>query len=251
VTLIKKTISEVLVKFRIQILILFIAISLALVACSTGTEEDATANDSPAARNLTSDAATEARDIPEPTIEPTAAPEPTVDPVEKPEEVDESPADSTVFSNEFEAQGFDIQLSYPDGWSVTEDPELGIFVESSEGFFASMPDAEGGAVMILPRDELADEEIVEALRQSVFDSGPPPDIFIDYPIVTTVGDHDVATAAFNERETGIEGYYVFIQREGRGVFVFAASTGIAKLHFLGLMESVIDTVTLSGESASS
>ncbi|MGB3716960.1 MAG: hypothetical protein WA996_21270 [Candidatus Promineifilaceae bacterium] len=242
-------------KFRIQILILLAVISLELVACSTGTEDDSSTNDSPAASALTSVAATEtaseATAAPEPATEPTATPEPAVDPLETPEEADESSAVSSDFYNDFEAQAFDIQLSYPDGWLVTEDPELGLFVESSEGFFGSMPDAEGAAVIILPRDELAGEDIVEALRQSVFDFGPPPDIFIEYPTVTKVGDHDVATAAFSERETGMEGFYVFIQHEGQGVFVFAASTGLAKLHFLGLMESVIGTVVLIGESAAS
>jgi hypothetical protein len=243
------------VKFKIQILILLTAVSLVLVACSTGTKDNSTTNDSPTAAALTSDAATEpaseATDTPEPTSKPTATPEPEDDPVETPDAADESPADSFDFDNDFEAQAFDIQLSYPDGWLVTEDPELGLIIESSEGFFESMPDAEGAAMIIVPRDDLAGEDVVEALRQSVFDSGPPPDIFIEYPIVTKVGDNDVATAPFSERETGMEGFYVFIQHDGQGVFVFAASTGIAKAHFLGLMESVIGTVTLSGESAAS
>ena len=49
----------------------------------------------------------------------------------------------------------------------------------------------------------------------------------------------------------MDGFYVFIQREDQGVFVFAVSTGLAKAHFLGLMESVIGTVVLSDESAAS
>jgi hypothetical protein len=238
-----KTDLEVPVKYRIQILVLLAVISLALVACSTGDDNDSTAGESPTTSALSSDSAAE------PASEPTATSEPVVDTEESPEDTEDSPDESSDLEINFEAENFDIQLSVPAGWLVTEDPELGLTIESSEGYFGAMPDAEGAAVIILPRDELAGEDVVEALRQSVFDLGPPPDIFIEYPTVSEVGDHTVASAAFNVREAGMDGFYVFIQREDQGVFVFAVSTGLGKAHFLGLMESVIGTVVLSDESA--
>lgn len=236
-------------KYRIHFLPLLAVLAMLLVACGTQAEDNppdrATAISGNGAE--TSSAETEDQKV-EPTIEPTVAPtvepEPTVEPSPTPEATEEPESSSIEGFDDYTAEALSIQVAHPDQWLVKEDPELGLILESAEGYFDAMPDVEGAGLIILPRDELAEEEIVEALRLSVFNLGPPPTIFIEFPTVSTVGDHDVATAAFRESESGTEGFYVFIQNEEHGVFVFAVTSGLAKVEFLDLLESVIGTVVL-------
>ncbi|HET6446583.1 MAG TPA: hypothetical protein VFI27_18590 [candidate division Zixibacteria bacterium] len=254
-------------KQKTLIVILITVLAFVLAACSSGSKdtsapEDASAsgdsspvNDAEVSSDSQGEDANSAKpdptSVPAVTPEKAAADEPAIEPTESTDEVSESAGDPAEDFTKFDAEAFDIQLAYPEGWQVTEDPDLGLIIESSEGILELLTTKEGAAIVILPRDELADEEIVEALRQSVFSFGPAPDVFIEYPTVSVNGDHDVATAAFRERESGIEGYYVFIQNEGQGVFVFAASTGLAKAYFLGLLEATIDTVELGDGSTTS
>ena len=150
----------------------------------------------------------------------------------------------------FAAESFDIQLSYPVAWFITEDPELGLIIESSEGYLDTMPDEEGATLIIFPEDDLADLDIVEALRQSVFNLGPSPELYIDYPTVEVVNGQSVATAAFRD-DSGISGYYVFIQNGDRGAFIFAATTGIAKAYYNPMVDLTIGSITLGSEASDS
>ena len=242
---------------KVTLLVLIFILSLLLVACSNSDESLSTPILTPE-ENISSTSTSTALSIPEPQPTDTMAAAASV------EEAMSAPSVTAALMEEdapenrargaglapYQSTHFDIQLGIPEDWLVQEDPELGITIESGEGVFQEMPSVEGAAILILPRNELASEEIVEALRLSVAEYGPAPSIFIEYPTVSQVGDNEVATAAFRIRETGIEGYYVFIQDEGEGVFVFAATTGLAKAYFLGLVESTIDSTNL-GDSPES
>lgn len=234
------------------------ALVILLAACATqptpipevNNTQSATSTEAVVTEEATQEPTAEPTQEPTVTPEPTATVEPTVEPSPTAEPTDETAGVSTTDFNLFEAQSFDIQVAHPESWVVTEDPELGLIIESNEGYFEALPDANGAAILILPRDELAEEEVVEALRLSVFEFGPPPTIFIEYPTVTMAGDQDVAIAPYRVEESGVEGFYVFIKNDGQGVFVFATTSGIAKAEFMTIMEAVIGTITL-GEAAAS
>jgi hypothetical protein len=260
---INRTVLEVHLKRKIQISLIFSAFVLLLAACSGQSEDIPTAQPelsseiAPAEENeatratATPVAQATAAPIAQATasqddaLEPTSIPEPTLEPAQEIQNI--APAG---FEN-YEADAFGLQLVHPESWLVTEDPELGLILESVEGYFETIPDAEGAGMIIYPRDELAGEEIIEALRLSVFDFAPPPSIFIDYPTVSMIGEHDIAIATFQERDSGIEGFYTFIQNGDHGVFVFAAATGLVMDDFLIILEDVIGTVNLVDSGASS
>jgi hypothetical protein len=247
-------------KFR---LVSLFAVAILGVAACTNQSEDASSEQ--ANGSLESTELTEVNQQLEPTVgaaseappsaddvdQSTPLPEPTDTPSIEPEATEKPSGLQNPDFAEFEADAFDIQLAYPNSWLITEEPEIGLFIESNEGFFDSLPDGEGAGIIIFPRDELASEEIVEALRVSVFNFGPPPSIFINFPTVSMVGEQEFATAAFDERDTGTEGFYVFIQNGDRGVFVFAAASGLVKADFLNTLEEVIGTVMLGEVVASS
>jgi hypothetical protein len=240
-------------KRKIQISLIFIAFVLLMAACSSQSEDILTAppelsseiapveeNEATAATAAPIAQATASQDD---ALEPTSIPEPTLEPAEEIQII--VPAG---FEN-YEAEAFGLRLAHPESWLVTEDPELGLKLESAEGYLRTMPDAEGAGMIIYPRDELAGEDIVEALRLSVFNFGPPPSIFIEFPTVSMIGEHDIATAAFDERDSGMEGFYAFIQNGDHGVFVFAATTGLVMEDFLVTLEDVITTVNLVDSGA--
>ncbi len=239
-------------KRKIQISLIFTAFVLLLVACSGQSDGTATTlpevtSDIAPAEALEETAApvAQATASQDEELEPPSIPEPTLEPAEETQNI--APAG---FEN-YEAEAFALRLAHPESWLVTEDPELGLILESVEGYFKTIPDAEGAGMIIYPRDELAGEEIVEALRLSVFDFGPPPSIFIDFPTVSKIGEHDIAVATFQERDSGIEGFYTFIQNGDHGVFVFAATTGLVMDDFLVTLEDVIATVNLVDSGSSS
>lgn len=246
---------EVHLKRKIQISLIFTAFVLLLAACSGQSEDIQTAQPELSSENApaqeveapgqTAAPIAQATASQDDALEPTSIPEPTLEPVEETQNI--APAG---FEN-YKAEVFGLQLAHPESWLVTEDPELGLIIESIEGYFETIPDAEGAGMIIYPRDELASEEIIEALRLSVFDFGPPPSIFIDYPTVSMIGEHDIAVATFQERDSGIEGFYTFIQNGDHGVFVFAAATGLVMDDFLVTLEDVIGTVNLVDSGASS
>lgn len=239
--------------------ILFAGLALVLAACSTASDP-AAGDDSRRESEALSDTpklqSTEVSTDSEPTSGPATTPEPTapaelsdsVEPTAESKQSSDEPAESVreIPSDftEFQAEVFDIQLAYHEDWLISENPDLGLVVESSEGIFDSMPRAEGAALLVFPRNELAREEIVEALRQSVFDFGPMPMVYIEQPTVTVIGDQVFAIAPFREDETGLSGYYAFIQSDDEGAFIFAVTTKIARSSFIGLLETTVNSVIL-------
>jgi hypothetical protein len=252
----EKTNLEFSMKNKFPGFLLLPAFVILLAACATrptptpqvNNTQSPTSTEAVVTEEATQEPTAEPTNQPTATPEPTATVEPSVEPSPTPESTNEPAGISTTDFNVYEAQAFDIQVAQPESWVVTEEPELGLIIESNEGYFETLPDANGAAILILPRDERAEEEVVEALRLSVFEIGPPPTIFIEYPTVTMVGDQDVATAPFRVDESDMEGFYVFIKNDSQGVFVFAATSGIARAEFMKVMEAVIGTVTL-GEAA--
>jgi hypothetical protein len=238
---------------------MFAGLALVLAACSTASDPaagDDSKRESEALSDTSKLQSTEVSADLEPTSSPTTTPEPTapaeliatVEPTAESKLSTEEPVNSVreipPDFTEFQAEVFDIQLAYPDDWTISENPDLGLVVESSEGVFESMPRAEGAALLVFSRNELAREEIVEALRQSIFDFGPMPMVYIEQPTVAVIGDQVFATAPFSEDETGLAGYYVFVQSDDQGAFIFAITTKIARSSFLSLVETTLNSVIL-------
>jgi len=239
--------------------ITFAALAFVLAACSTTSDPDSVVDSSRESEvdkgeELTDSSTPQSTKVPvKPTAlpEPTAIPEPTAETNQSLEEIGDSISETPSGFTEYHSEEFDIDLVYPEDWYISEDPDLGLVVESYEGILDTMPRAEGAALLVLPRNELAREEIVEALRQSVFDFGPMPQVYIEQPSVSVIGDQVFATAPFREDETGLSGYYVFVQSDDEGVFIFAVTTRIARSSFISLMETTMNSVILGDGAGNS
>jgi hypothetical protein len=233
----------------------FAALAFVLAACSTTSDQDSIVDSSGESEvdkgeELTDSSTPQSTKVsvnPTAPHESTAIPEPTVETNQSPEEIGDSNSETLSGFTEYHSEDFDIDLAYPEDWHISADPDLGLVIESFEGFFDSMPKTEGAALIIIPRNEFAREEIVEALRQSIFEFGPMPTVYIERPEVSVIGDQVFATSPFREDETGLEGYYAFVQSDDEGAFIFGVTTRIAKSAFIGLVETTMNSVILGDE----
>jgi hypothetical protein len=237
----------------------FAALAFVLVACSTTSDQDSIVDSSGESEvdkgeELTDSAAPQSSEVSISATalhEPTSVPEPTVESNQPAEELEDTVGEIPSGFTEYQSKEFDIDLAYPEDWHISEDPDLGLVIESFEGFFDSMPRTEGAALIIIPQNELAREDIVEALRQSIFEFGPMPTVYIERPEVSVIGDQVFATSPFREDETGLEGYYAFVQSDDEGAFIFGVTTRIARSTFLSLVETTMNSVILEDEGGNS
>ena len=247
--------QEIIVNRNTLIFFTFAALAFVLAACSTTSDPDSGVDSSRESEvdkgeELTDGSTPQSTKVlvnPTALHEPTAIPEPTVETNESLKGIGDSVSETLLGFTEYHSEDFDIDLVYPEDWHISEDPDLGMVIESFEGIFDSMPRAEGAALIIIPKNELAREEIVEALRQSIFDFGPMPAVYIERPAVTVIGEQVFATAPFREDETGLEGYYAFVQSDDEGAFIFAVTAQIARSTFLSLVETTMNSIILGDE----
>lgn len=254
-------------KYRVYLLLMLAVTALLLAACSSAAEETPADQEPVVESGTAAEMASEPAEEPAsdqvaaPTTEPT--PEPTAEPTTAPTaeqaattdpatagapasiptaELSELPPGFIPFS----AEEFTMELAHPVTWRVQEEPGFGVTVESRPDVLDDFPNINGAALIAYERDELAIEDVVEALRLSIFALGPPPEtIFIERPTVSIFGDQEVATAFYDERGSGQVGFYVFVKNGDRGVFIFSVASGPNKDALMDILDAIIGTVSLA------
>lgn len=147
------------------------------------------------------------------------------------------------FANIYASDIFPLSFGLPENWVVSED-ESGVVIEAAEGMLQAMPDVDGTVMLILPRNDLSAEGVIEALRQSIAAANVPSDIFIRRPSAVVYDGHDAAVAWYELQESETEGYYAFVKKGETGVFIFSAATGTAISSNMPQLLAVIKSVIL-------
>jgi hypothetical protein len=234
-------------------LLLSIVLALLLVACANSATPEAVdepeATIEPAGEATATAAPT---NIPAPTATPvsTAASETALDAVARAATIEALVVPPDFVLNElasYQAESFGLSFDYPAGWSVIEDPDAGIQIESKAGIGERLMTDFGVSVVIIPlaADALPGETPVQKLASYIVGSRTSPTTALGEPLEATVNGQDLAFSSFVDKDNGLEGVYAVFLVGDEVVVVSALAGGENRVSYRPGVETIVNSLVLA------